>query len=451
MFAAVSGCASSSRSLKEVSTRVEGGSGYKIDFSKEGGDAQNALLNEPLTAERAVEIAFRNNPALKANLEGLGVSSAEIAQARLPRNPVIEGNILYPEHGDGEITEVTIEQNFLSLLLIPMRSQIAGVSYRQLEYRLSQEVMDFALEVKRAYFVVLAAEQRMKLRQAVFETTEAAAEFAKRQREAGNVNELFLQNEIAASLESKLARARAEAELNFERQHLSELLGFPDRRQDLKISGELPYIRTSEPALDDLKKAALKERLDLLAARKEVEIQRKNSFMGRLGILDEVDVGYKSEKELDGERAGGPQVRVGVPLFDLGRNAALGAAGRLKQSEYELAAIENKIRSEVITAHDRLFAARNSVVEYNDSIIPARAKIVEEMQKHQNFMLVGLYDLLAAKREEINAREEYIQSLKEYWTSRAELERATGRMLPAGESMKPKNTAEPNKNEHANH
>jgi cobalt-zinc-cadmium efflux system outer membrane protein len=116
-----------------------------------------------------------------------------------------------------------------------------------------------------------------------------------------------------------------------------------------------------------------------------------------------------------------------------------------------LAALKNSIYSEVTTAHDRLLAARNTALEYDASIIPARSKIVEEMQKHQNFMLIGLYNLLEAKREEIKAREEYIEALKGYWTSRAELERATGRMLPMGESMKPESAAAPDKSNHANH
>ena len=365
---------------------------------------------------------------------------------------MIEGHILYPEHGDGEFTEISVEQNFLSILLFPMKSQVAGAQYRQLEYRLSQELADFAFGVKEAYYSVLAAEQKLKLRQAVLETTDAAAELARRQREAGNVNEFFLQSEIAVFLESKLAAAQAQAEVNLERQHLSDLLGFPERRSDWKLSaGGLPYIQLSDPAVDGLGKTALNDRVDLLAARKEVEIQKKNVFLSGVGILDDVDVGYRREKEFDGERSGGPQIRAGVPIFDLGRNSVLGAGARVRQSEFELDALENQVVSEVALAHDRLLVARNSVEEYNNSIIPAKSKIVEEMQKHQNYMLIGVYALLAAKRDEINAREEYIDSLQEYWASRSELERAVGRVLPLGESMKPASTAKTEKNEHSQH
>lgn len=444
-------CAWASQSLREVSKEVEKQTGYKFETVKKGRDATSTPHDQPLTLESAVQLAFQNNPALRARLEGLGVSSAEISRARLPRNPVIEGHVLYPEDGDGEFIEISVEQNFLSLLLFPMKSQVAGAQYRQLEYRLSQELANFAFGVKEAYYSVLAAEEKLKLRQAVLETTDAAAELARRQREAGNVNEFFLQNEIALFLESKLAVAQAQAEVNLERQRLSDLLGFPERRNDWKLSGGLPYIQASDPVVEGLGKTALNDRVDLLAARKEVEIQKKNVFLSGVGILDDVDVGYRSEKEFDGERSGGPQIRAGVPIFDLGRNAVLGAGARVRQSEYELAALENQVVSEVALAHDRLLVARNSVEEYNNSIIPAKSKIVEEMQKHQNYMLIGVYTLLAAKRDEISAREQYIDSLQEYWVSRSELERAVGRALPLGESMKPANAEKTDKNEHSQH
>lgn len=448
------GCASTSQSLKEVSKRVEYQTGHPFELSKKNNMKTAPDLpatDEKLTADRAVQIAFKSNPALKAKLEELGVSSAEITQASLPRNPSVEASVRYPEHGEGEITEVSVEQNFLSLLLFPMQGRIAGARFRQLEYRLSQEVADFSFEVKKTYYEVQAAEQKLKHREAVYETTEAAAEFARRQREAGNVNELFLQNQIAESLDSKLALAKAKAEVLTERQHLSELLGFPERRSDWKLSGELPYIQASDPALEELKKTALKERVDLLAARNEVGIQKQSVAVSRLGILDDVDVGYQFEKELDGERSDGPQVRAGLPIFDLGQNAARGSRARLKQSEYELEALENQIVSEVTLAHDRLSAARNTAREYSGSIIPARSKVVEEMQKHQNFMLVGLYNLLEAKRAEINAREEYIETLKEYWISRSEIERATGQKLTTGEILKQEVTTQDKNNKHAHH
>jgi cobalt-zinc-cadmium efflux system outer membrane protein len=56
---------------------------------------------------------------------------------------------------------------------------------------------------------------------------------------------------------------------------------------------------------------------------------------------------------------------------------------------------------------------------------------VQQTQLHYNGMFVGLYQLLAAKQSEIEARRESLEALRDYWTARAELARAVGGRLPA--------------------
>ena len=47
--------------------------------------------------------------------------------------------------------------------------------------------------------------------------------------------------------------------------------------------------------------------------------------------------------------------------------------------------------------------------------------------------LLGPYQLILAKQNEINAQSEYVESLKDYWISHADLQRALGGDLrPAG-------------------
>jgi len=46
-------------------------------------------------------------------------------------------------------------------------------------------------------------------------------------------------------------------------------------------------------------------------------------------------------------------------------------------------------------------------------------------------MFLGIYGLLTIYREELEARKQYVEALREYWTARAELEKAVGTDLPA--------------------
>jgi cobalt-zinc-cadmium efflux system outer membrane protein len=44
-------------------------------------------------------------------------------------------------------------------------------------------------------------------------------------------------------------------------------------------------------------------------------------------------------------------------------------------------------------------------------------------------MLIGVFQLLQAKREEINAYQKYIEAFQGYWTIRTDLEKAVGYRL----------------------
>ena len=48
-------------------------------------------------------------------------------------------------------------------------------------------------------------------------------------------------------------------------------------------------------------------------------------------------------------------------------------------------------------------------------------------------MLIGVYELLLAKQNQINAGREYIESLQDYWIARSDLERAVGGRLIVNE------------------
>ena len=46
-------------------------------------------------------------------------------------------------------------------------------------------------------------------------------------------------------------------------------------------------------------------------------------------------------------------------------------------------------------------------------------------------MLLGVYQLLQAKQNEINSYREYIEAVRDYWIARADLDKAVGAHLPA--------------------
>jgi cobalt-zinc-cadmium efflux system outer membrane protein len=62
-------------------------------------------------------------------------------------------------------------------------------------------------------------------------------------------------------------------------------------------------------------------------------------------------------------------------------------------------------------------------------LVPLREKIVALSQEQYDAMLLGVYQVLAAKQQELAAYREYVVAVRDYWIARAELERAAGGRL----------------------
>jgi cobalt-zinc-cadmium efflux system outer membrane protein len=68
-----------------------------------------------------------------------------------------------------------------------------------------------------------------------------------------------------------------------------------------------------------------------------------------------------------------------------------------------------------------------------------RERLVREAQLRYNAMLLGVFQLLTARREQIDAYRDYLSAVRDYWTTRADLERAAAGRLSAAlpEEKKP--------------
>src|SRR5262245_10439376 len=152
------------------------------------------LLQGELTAEAAVRIALVNNRSLQATFEEIGVSQADLAQATRLRNPELFGSVRFPSQGPGRNTELALVQDVFDVFLLPSRKRLAAAALEQTKLRVAGEVLGLAAEVKQAFFTVQARQQLVSGLALIRDITETAADFARRQHEAGTINDLELEN-----------------------------------------------------------------------------------------------------------------------------------------------------------------------------------------------------------------------------------------------------------------
>ncbi len=418
---------------KDVFSRIN------FNVSKTGPDTKNVLkelLSKPLSGESAVEIALINNQGLQATLESWGTSKANFNKTRFPENPRFGVSVRFPKEDEPyNNTEFAVEQDFLSFVLFPLKSNLAGAVLHKAELQITKEVLDLAFEVKSAFYEVQGAIAMFSMRQRVFEQAEASQELAKRQLEAGNINQLNYANEESLYNDIKLEYLKAEADLKLKKENLNRLMGFGGEDVSWEIKDELKEIQATDPSLEELLSLGIYKRLDLLIARKNVKALSYSLSLNRFGVLGHPEVGISTERDVTGARVTGPNIKTEVPIYDLGQTEVSRSGAELNQARLRLKALENDVRSEIKQKRDKLFAMRALVEEYKKSIIPIKEKVTEETQKHYNYMLLGNYDLIRAKQNEILANKEYIESLKEYWIARSGLEKAISSKLPLSKSV----------------
>jgi cobalt-zinc-cadmium efflux system outer membrane protein len=451
-----SGCASiqKERGHAEVAALVEERLGRKTRWNQgtpEDTEVQrhlDTLLAGALTSDRAVEVALLNNPSLQATYEDLGVSQADMVQAGLLSNPTFGGSVGFPIAGRGVWEhEFSLVQEFLDLFTLPLRKRVAREQFMADTLRVAHEALATAAEVRGTFSEVQARQQLVELRRMVLQAAESSSELAARQFEAGNITELELATERAAAEEARLALAREELALVEDRERLNRLLGLWGARTRWTVSENLPALPEQEATLERLESLALRQRLDIDAARKQtallwnaLELARSTRYFGR------VEVGVHTHRDANGPRLFGPTLSLELPLFDQRQALIARLEAQHRQGERRLTELSVNARSEVRFARARLLSLRLVVERYQRVVLPLREKVVEQSQLQYNAMQLGLYALLAAKREQVEAYRSYIEAVRDYWMARAELERLVGGRLPGdtgGSGARPELPASP--------
>jgi len=435
----LSGCTSVSarKGFQDVESVVKSRTGLRAHWDQGTSEDEwvketvKAILDEKLSVNEAVQIALLNNPNLQAEYEELGLAQADLVQAGLLSNPIFSGSWREPD-GEGETnTDFSIEQNFLDVLFLPLNRKMAKERLIQTKHLVGNFLLNFTSEVRTAYYEYQADNQMYSLHEKYMQAAEAASELAKRQFDAGNISPIDLAKRNADYYELKLKLIQIKTETRSKHEVLSRLMGLSESEQIWSINDALPLLPESDPRINNLKDLAIEQRLDLAAARQEIKIVKKSLKLAKFGFLSSLDIGVSTEEEPDSSSVTGPEVSMGIPLFDRGQAARAKARALLRQSRERVRAMEAEIRSEVKLLGDRMQTARQSVEYYSETIIPVHEEIVEHSQKEYNFMLHGVYTLLQDKQKEISIRKESIEALKEYWIARSDLERAIGgRLVP---------------------
>lgn len=438
LVSVLSGCASLATQPRdaEITELLAERGGPAVDWSAVAAtDKENAgldrWLSEPMTLDAATRVAMLRSPRLREHYARLGLARAEVLEAVEIENPRLSFQRMSID-GGGHNRTTGLSMPLLDLLLLPAKARLASTDYDRARYDVAGAVLDTVADVEAAWYAYVTARQVAGMREAVNEAATASAELAGRFHAAGNISALQLAQEQAAASQARIEALQARADAGRHRLALHTLLGLRGEETNWEASDSLPLPVPKEDDPEQLAMLARDGNLAVLAARAEAEVLADALGLTRkLRWFGGSEIGYEREREADGARLQGPEISLELPIFNQGQAKLARAEARLMEAlarvqQAELAA-DNGVRMGAQT----VAGLREVVDTHRLALVPQRESIVARQQERQNFMLIGVFELIQAKVAEYDAYQAYLEAVRDYWLARVELARLVGRRLPS--------------------
>jgi outer membrane protein, heavy metal efflux system len=391
------------------------------------------ILSAPLHVDDAVRIAFMQSPRMHAIYAQLGFAHADVYDASRLSNPALGYTRMT---GDGGVvkTNWSLSQSFVELLFLNYRTRMGKSQLLQTQQTVAHEVLALEAEVRSAYYTSVCANLIGQMQAHVASLAAASAQYAQQLHAAGNVDALHLARENAAAAEARIALRNSELRENAAQSGLLNLLGITvaESQTAPKVSTQLPLPIKVTADTERLTEYGMAQRLDLAALREQVRMYDSGLHHAqRWRWLGGVQAVAEREKQAD-ELLKGAGVEVELPIFNQGRGNLLRAQANQQLAKASLAKMEIEITNDIQLRLAALQAAAQNVDDYRKDIVPLHEQIVALRQKEQNFMLVGAFELMAEKKQELDAYQAYLEAVRDYWIAHTDLRRTLGGSLPPG-------------------
>ena len=401
--------------------------------------------------EQAVSIALRRNLDIIAARFAIEEALVERIAAGIYPNPVLSytaGNVVLGDgnpqgHGlsPGPLSQVVHSIGVSEIVDVwakrSARIHAADLGVEQQRLLVEDVLREIVLSVRGAFTDLVREQAQHELVRDIKSHYDETTRLARARVRAGEISEAEGQKVELEGLKYQNAVIDSEMELDLARQKLATLLAFASTSElpGTAMGGDTSAPRTL-PLLEPLLARALRERPDVLGARKGQEVaQASLTAAGREGYPDpSVGLTYThSEFTASGDNANTLALTLAVPLPLFDRNQGGVARARLgvRRSESELARADLRVRQDVAEAVRRVERAAAVLDVYEGGGMLVRAdKALRVAETSYKAGSISLLELLEAQRTFIETRMQYLESQDDYRKALASVRHAVGEKLP---------------------
>lgn len=391
------------------------------------------LLEGTLDVDTAVTVALLGAPSLQASFARLGIAEADFVQAGRLRNPVLTWMKVDNDHGDSK-REGVLLFDLGSLLLMPLAREAEARRFEVARLSAAADVARVALEAKTAWYEAVAARQSEAYLGDVVEAAQIARDLSVRMVRVGNRPESAAVRDQLFYAESVAALERVRRQALATRERLVRALGLWGARAELRLPDRLPELPERLALPDELEAQAMRERLDIAAARaalagtaRALGLTRANRFVSLL------EFGPAAVGEGGHGWMRGYELELSIPLFDWGDARVARAQSLYLGQAAEAARLAVDARSEVRESAHAWQSTWGLARHYRDEIVPLRKRLSDARLRQYNGMLASVFDLLADAGQQAAAVSGAIAAQREFWLADVRMQAAMiGATAPRG-------------------
>lgn len=381
------------------------------------------LLSAPLGQSSAVELALINSPAVQAMLAAHWEQAANTAMSGSIPNPVFEFGRL---SNDEELEiERVLSVGLLDLLRFPMLYRSAKLQLQVDQTLLVSNVVDKITEVRQAWVNAITAKQLESYAEQIFSSAEASAVLAANMQAVGNFSALSRAEQQAYYADAATNLTVARHQSLAAREALVRLLGLSDEQSAKLILPErLPELPEAPLAADIVTSTALENRLDVkmaMAGLRKATTMQGLRWMGEITDIELAGISESVWKEGESESIDGYEIGLELPLFRGIRQQRNQLNARSLSASNNLESVTRSAISYLREAYSAYRSTFDIARHFRDEVVPLQQMVSEENVLNYNGMLIGVFELLADSRDQIETVQASIEATAQFWTADAAL------------------------------
>lgn len=379
-----------------------------------------ADIPEILTLKKAFEIAWADNPQLKAEQMNLQMGEADIRTAKLIDNPVF-----VTDSGIGEKTyRMGLKQTFPLGRRHKHQIGIAEAEQAVTQAETEKAWSNLKKEIRKAYARLYLLQQKQQMYQEMDNNLQKLVSIFEKKSQKDRAQLELYRLQILNKIQM------THVEIFQGRSKLNTLLNRP-LTQHWSLE-PLPNLLKEQGWRDLLVQEALSHRPEIRQTLYEMNVVKEEMALAKSKRVPDLvlTVGPDLVTEPTARAVGAFFItNLEMPIFNRNQGQIQKHQAHLMQLEYELAALKNQIKMQVVNAFVVFEEAQAQLKRYQEVIHPKSKEILKMAEQELEKGESELDDVLDVHSAHMDISLEHLKALQEYHDTISELEGAVGKSL----------------------